>query len=433
VGGVVRLRRDFWIYFTGQTISQVGSSFTNFALPLLVFKLTGSPTNLALTTAAEFVPYLLFGLVLGAVVDRVNRKRLMISVDLIRAVVIGVLPVLSLLGVLRVEEIYAVAFVQATMGILFDAGEFAAIPSLVGRDELVTANARIMATNSAGQIVGPVLAGALVALLPSVAYLLFIDASTFLASSLALLLIRRSFNDTAPARAAVSGLAAKLRSLLGDVRDGLSYVLHHPVLRSISLMMALINFVATTTWAQLVLFGKRAFGASDFQVGVLYAAGAAGIFVVSTFAGPLRRRLSFPVVALGALVVDGVATAVMALVPWYAAAVVLWAAASGFGLLLNINTGALRQAIVPSHMFGRVISIAGVLAWSANPLGALAGAAAIERTGNVRLVYCAIGILIATIAIGFAFSPIRHGERYLARSRQPDPLSADTATVDLAS
>ena len=149
-----RLGRDFWTYFTGQTISQVGSSFTNFALPLLVFKLTGSPTNLALTTAAEFVPYLLFGLVLGAVVDRVDRKRLMISVDLVRAAVIGVLPVLSLLGVLRVEEIYAVAFVQATMGILFDAGEFAAVPSLVGREELVTANARIMATNSAGQIVG---------------------------------------------------------------------------------------------------------------------------------------------------------------------------------------------------------------------------------------------------------------------------------------
>jgi MFS family permease len=427
----VRLGRDFWIYFTGQTISQVGSSFTNFALPLLVFKLTGSPTNLALTTAAEFVPYLLFGLVLGAVVDRVDRKRLMISVDLVRAAVIGVLPVLSMLGVLRVEEIYAVAFVQATMGILFDAGEFAAVPSLVGRDELVTANARIMATNSAGQIVGPVLAGALVALLSSVAYLLFIDAGTFLASSLALLLIRRSFNDAAQTRAAIAGVTAKLRSLLGDVRDGLSYVLHHPVLRSISIMMALINFVATTTWAQLVLFGKRAFEASDFQVGVLYAAGAAGIVVVSSFAGPLRRRLSFPVVALGALVVAGVATALMAISPWYVPAVVLWATSCGFGLLLNINTGALRQAIVPSHMFGRVISIAGVLAWSANPLGALAGAAAIEQTGNVRLVYCVIGILTAAIAIGFAFSPIRHGEQYLAKAAERDHPTADTATADL--
>jgi MFS family permease len=435
----IRLRRDFWIYFTGQTISQVGSSFTNFALPLLVFKLTGSPTNLALTTAAEFVPYLLFGLILGAIVDRVDRKRLMISVDIVRGAVIAVLPVLALLGVLRVEEIYAVAFVQATMGILFDSGEFAAVPSLVGRDELVTANARIMATNSAGQIVGPVLAGALVALLPSVSYLLFIDAGTFLASSAALLLIRRSFNDAAPDRTADTGPAAKLRSLFGDVRDGLSYVLHHPVLRTISIMMALINFLNVTTWTQLVLFGKRAFGASDFQVGVLYAAGAAGIFLVSMLAGPLRRRLSFPVVALGALVIDGVATAMMAIVPWYVVAVVLWAASVGFGLLLNINTGALRQAIVPNHMFGRVISIAGVLAWSANPLGALAGAAAIQATGNVRLVYFVIGVLVAAVALGFAASPIRHGERYLAeaaeaaQAAQEDQPKPEAATADQTS
>ncbi|HEY7224557.1 MAG TPA: MFS transporter [Micromonosporaceae bacterium] len=427
-----RLGRDFWVYFVGQTTSQVGSSFTNFALPLVVFKFTGSPVSLGLTTAAEFVPYLLFGLVLGAVVDRVNRKRLMISVDIVRAAVISVVPVLSLLGVLRVEEIYVVAFVQATMGILFDAGEFAAIPSLVGRDELVTANARIMATNSAGRIVGPVLAGALVALLPSVTYLLFIDAATFLSSSLALSLIRRSFNDATQDRAVLAGPIAKVRSLLSDVREGLSYVLRHPVLRSISLMMALINFVSTTTWAQLVLFGKRAFNASDFQVGVLFAAGAAGIVVVSSLAGPLRRRLSFPVVALGALVVDGIATALMAVVPWYVVGAVLWAAACGFGLLLNINTGALRQAIVPSNMFGRVISIAGVLAWSANPLGALAGAVAIQHTGNVRLVYCVIGILTAAIATGFAFSPIRHGERYLAQAAKRDQHVSDDAAIEVA-
>jgi hypothetical protein len=128
-------------------------------------------------------------------------------------------------------------------------------------------------------------------------------------------------------------------------------------------------------------------------------------------------------------VVDGVATALMAIVPWYVVAVVLWAAASGFGLLLNINTGALRQAIVPNHMFGRVISIAGVLAWSANPLGALAGAAAIEATGDVRLVWCVVGILTALIAVGFAFSPIRHGERYLAEAAKRDDV---TVTQEVA-
>src|ERR1700678_901654 len=159
-----RLGRDFWLYFSGQAVSQLGASFTTFALPLLVFKLTHSATNLALTTVAEFVPYLLFGLLLGAVVDRVDRKRLMLGSDIAQALVIAVIPVLAICGVLRVGDIYAVSFVQSTLGIIFNCGEFAAIPSLVGRRELVTANARIMATTNAGQILGPGLAGALVAL-----------------------------------------------------------------------------------------------------------------------------------------------------------------------------------------------------------------------------------------------------------------------------
>jgi hypothetical protein len=188
------------------------------------------------------------------------------------------------------------------------------------------------------------------------------------------------------------------------------------VLRSISIMMALINFVAATPITQLVLFAKQTLGASDTQVALLFAAGAAGIVIVAAAAAPLRRRLSFAVTALGALVISGLTVTVMALVGSYPAALVLWAASSGFGLLLNINTGALRQAIVPSRLYGRVISVASVLAWSAIPLGALAGAAAIRLTGSVADVYAATGILIALIALSFAFSPVRHGDRYLAQA-----------------
>lgn len=127
-GGRARLGRDFWFYFSGQAVSQLGGSFTTFALPLLVFKLTHSATNLALTTVAEFVPYLLFGLLLGAVVDRFDRKRLMLGSDIAQALVIAVIPVLAIGGLLRVEDIYAVTFVQSTLGIIFNCGEFAAIP-----------------------------------------------------------------------------------------------------------------------------------------------------------------------------------------------------------------------------------------------------------------------------------------------------------------
>ncbi|MFL6136285.1 MAG: MFS transporter [Frankiaceae bacterium] len=410
------LGRDFWLYFTGQVVSQLGTSFTTFALPLLVFKLTHSATNLALTMAAEFVPYLLFGLILGAVVDRVDRKRMMISVDLLRGLVIAVLPVLFLLGELRVEHIYAVGFVQSTLGILFDAGEFAAIPSLVRTDDLVAANGRIMSCNQAGQVLGPVLAGALVALMAT-ADLLFIDAATFVLSALTLCAVRGSFNAVEPDRPIEPAGGSVLRGLLRDVREGLRYVWRNPVLRTISIMMALINFVGSSAYTQLVLFAKQVYGASDQQVALLFAAGSAGVVVVGLSASRLRRRMSFPVVALGALIVSGLALAGMAYSPWFWLAVPLWAANNGFGLLLNINTGALRQAIVPNHMLGRIMSIAGVLAWSAIPLGALAGAAVINATGDVQLVYAGMGLLTAAIAAAFAASPIRHGERYLTAAK----------------
>lgn len=411
--GARRLGRDFWLYFSGQSVSQLGSSFTTFALPLLVFKLAHSATSLAITTAATFLPYLLFGLVLGAVVDRVDRRRMMLRTDMARALVVAVLPVLSLLGVLEVWQIYVVTFVQSTLGILFGCGEFAAIPALVGEDELVTANARVMAMNNVGPVLGPTVAGALVALVP-VAQLLFFDAGSFLVSACCLAAIQRSFNE---GMAPVSRVGSLVGSLLADVREGLGYVWRHPALRSISIMMALINFVYSTASAQLVLFAKRALHASNSEVGFLFACGAAGIVLVSLLAGPIRRRLSFAVTALGALVVSGLALTAMALVHSYPAALVLWGASSGFGLLLNINTGALRQAIVPPQLFGRVVSVAQVLAWSAIPLGSIAGAAAINAS-SVTTVYALIGVLSAAIALAFALSPVGKGDRYLVEAAQ---------------
>src|SRR5258708_39879000 len=150
-----KFNSDFWKYWTGQTISNLGSSITVFALPLLVYTLTGSALDLGIATAATFLPYLLFGLILGAWTDRVDRKLMMIGTDIARALVVASIPLLAALGLLTIWWIYVVAFVHATLRICFDAGEFAAIPSLVNRDDLVTANGRIQASYSAASIVGP--------------------------------------------------------------------------------------------------------------------------------------------------------------------------------------------------------------------------------------------------------------------------------------
>ena len=174
-----KFNSDFWKYWTGQTISNLGSSITLFALPLLVFKITGSALDLGVASAATFLPYLLFGLILGAWTDRVNRKRMMICTDIGRTLIIASIPLLFGLGLLTIWWIYMVAFIHATLTICFEAGEFAAIPSLVNQDDLVTANGRIQASYSGASIVGPLLAGVLVTLIPLSALLLF-DALSFL-------------------------------------------------------------------------------------------------------------------------------------------------------------------------------------------------------------------------------------------------------------
>jgi MFS family permease len=409
------LTGDFGRFWLGQTISNLGSSFTLFALPLLVFKLTGSPINLGVTTAAEFVPYLLFGLVIGAWVDRVDRKRLMIATDLARAAVIATIPLLATVDQLSVGWVYAVAFCSATLTIAFDAAEFAAIPSLVpSGDDLVSANGRVHASYSAAQVAGPLLAGLLITVAP-VQQVLWVDAASFLASAGTLLLIATAFNAPRDTEGR--------RGIRREVADGLRYVLGHPVLRNISAMMALINLVGATVYAQLVVFAKRQLDASDSRVALLYAAGSAGVVLLSLAAGPVRRRLSFSVAALGALVVDGLLTMVLAATRWYWVALVLWAAISGLGIFFNINTGSLRQQIVPNHLLGRVMSIAGVLAWSAIPVGALVGGWAVERTGSVALVYGVIGALVALLAFAFSFGPLGHADRYLPAGQ---PVPADT-------
>lgn len=400
-----RLSRDFWTFWTGQTISNLGTSFTLFALPLLVYKLTGSALNLAITTAANMLPYLLFGLVIGAWVDRVNRKRLMIAVDLARALVIASIPLAYYLHILSVEWIYAVAFVSATLGIFFTSGEFAAIPSLVDQDDLVTGNGRIQASYSAAAVVGPIVAGALVTLLQIPTFML-IDAASFLISATTLAIVRTSFN-------ADDGQPREKKSIRRDVVEGLRYVLGHPVLRNISAMMALVNFVGTTVATQMVLFAKVRLDASDAQVAWLFSAESIGVVFLSLAAGPLRKRWSFSTVALGALMLNGLLTIALAFTQFYWAALVLVAINSGLGILFNINTGSLRQAIVPNEMLGRVISIAGVLAWSAIPVGSFLGGVAIERTHNVVLVYAVIGVLMFLIPLLFAFTPLGHADRYI--------------------
>jgi MFS family permease len=409
-----RFGAEFWKFLLGQTVSNVGSSFTIFVLPLLVFKLTGSAFNLALVASAEYIPYLLFGLIIGAWVDRVDRRRLMILTDIAQALVISSIPLLGALGLLSVWWIYAVGFVSSTLWIFFNTAEFAAVPSLVPEEDLPAANGYLQASYATATVVGPLLAGLLVAVAP-IHLVLVVDALSFLVSALAVGLIKVSFND------ADSAERQRSERLQRDVVEGLRYVLGHPILRNTCLMMALVSCVGFTVYAQLVFYAKERLGASDAQVGLLYAAGSVGMIAFALVASPLRRRLSFSKVMLGTLMLQGVLTVLLASTRWYWVGVLLWAVMWGLVVLLDINSNSLWQMIVPNRLLGRVQSVVNVLSWSTIPLGTFIGGVAIELTQDVALVYRAIGIVIFLAALAFSFTALGHAERYLPQGESQEP------------
>jgi len=263
------LKDDFWKFWSGQTISTLGSSVTGFALPLLVFKLTNSPLNLALTMVFNVMPYLLFGLAIGAWVDRINRKRVMICTDCARALVIASLPLLAFLGLLSVWWIYAVSFVNATLTIGFTAANFAALPSLVEPDDLVAANGYIQASSSMANIIGPLVAGLLLVRV-SLPLLLLIDAASFLVSTVSLLLVKRSFNASASEKQVVAGIG-------NAILEGLHYVQRSPILFWLTLLLLLFNFILPTADIQIVWYAKHWLWASDAQIGPECANRVSGI------------------------------------------------------------------------------------------------------------------------------------------------------------
>jgi predicted MFS family arabinose efflux permease len=412
--------RTFW---AGQLVSNLGGSFTFFALPLLVYRLTGSPVNLALTTVAEFIPYLLFGLVIGAWVDRLDRRRLMIACDLGRGLALSVVPLLAAFGELSIWWIYVVAFTTRTFQIAFTAAEFAAVKSLVPSDALETANGRIQASYQAAFVIGPLLAGAVVGGGFPVVDIFAVNACTFLVSAATLSMVRVPFNEAVP---------RVRQSVRRDVVEGLQYVFRHPILRNISILAGLVNLFGVTVTTQLVFFAKVRLEASDAKVGALYAAGALGIAALSLAAPIARKVLSFSAAALGALMLYGVLIGVLAVTRSYWVAIAVWAVAAGLPFSFSIHTVALRQRIVPDHLFGRVMAIAQVAAWSVNPLGAAVGGWAISTTGSVAGVFAVVGGLILVSTSVFWFTALGRVDEVLASGDSADAHGRAAGGTDIA-
>ncbi len=413
----VRPRRAipaFWLLWTGQTISALGSAFTLFALPLLVYKLTGSPLTLGISTAVEVLPYLLFGLPIGAWVDRLPRKPLLLLITVIQAGTLAVIPGLFVLGALSIWWLYGLAFVSTILKLGSETCQIALLPGLIESDHLTAANGRLQAGVSTAQLVGPVLAGALVLLMP-LPLLLLVDAASFVLAAGLFAGLRVRFPQAAvPTR----------QPLWQAMGEGLRYVWRDPILRSISLLTPLVNGLSIVAVAQLVLFARVHWNASPSAISLLFAATSGGYLLVSLLAGPLRRRCPFPLTTLGALALMGVLIGLLAFTPWFWLGVVCWGLSQGAEMLFTLHARSYRQKHVPPALLGRVMSVAYVLAYSTSPLGALAGGLVIAWLGPAQItwVYAGLGGLIVLLALSFAGTALGRAGR-AARSETPSAVS----------
>ncbi|MDQ2806622.1 MAG: MFS transporter [Chloroflexota bacterium] len=402
--------RSFLLYWLGRSISLFGTQITVVVLPILVFQRTRSALLTSLLGVLEVLPYLVFGLLAGALADRLDRKRLMIGSDLINAALLASIPLANALGVLSLPHIYAVALLSACAFVWFDVANFGALPALVGRARLVAANSLIGSSTITVETVGAALAGVLAATVGA-AFALTGDAVSYLLSAVALLLVRRSFNNVRshdlPA-AGAGGLRPALRRILADIRAGLHFLWQHRLVRALTLLGFGVSFTSGAISSLIVVYAVRALGlaATDARIGLIFTAGSVGAILASALLPRLHRLLPPGWISLGGMAAMLLFSVVLALVPGFSAALVIYALWIAFTTLVQINGTVLRQRVIPEQLLSRTNAAARMIAWGGAPVGALLGGGLAELI-PIRETYLVMTIGVAISALLGWFSPLR--------------------------
>jgi MFS family permease len=359
--------RRFWL---GESISVLGSQVTELALPLTaVLLLQATPAEMGLLTAIGFSPFLLFGLLAGVWADRFRRRRILISTDLVSALAVILVPVAAVGHVLAMPVLYLAGFVLGTKEVLARVASQSFIPTLVGRERLVEANARLEASTSVAIIAGPGLGGILVQVLTA-PIALVVDALSYLVSATLLGSIRVE-EPVARDRPAGSSIRA-------EIADGLRLVLGTPVLRALTTGGAIHNFFSRMTDALFVLYAVDVVRLSPAEIGLVFAAVGPGALVGAVVVGRLDRWIGVGPSLAWLQVLTGVSRLMIPLAIGPGAGSLALLVASNFLLGLvrtafNVSQVSLRVAMTPDHLHGRLNATIRFLMWSVTPFGALAG------------------------------------------------------------
>jgi MFS family permease len=400
-----RLRddRDFRRFLLARLVSLGGTSVTYVALPVVVYSLSRSPLLTSLVAAFQALPYLLLGLVAGALADRLDRKRVMIVSDLVSAVVLASVPLAHWFGILTVGQVLIVAFLVPASFVFFDAADFGAVPVLVGVSRIAQANSMIWSSSTVVETLVPLAAGGLLAILNG-ATLVSVDVLSYVASAF---LVRAVLRPLSGARHGAVPLGR--RSLVADVKEGLRFLWDRVPIRMMTMVGACQSVAGGAYVGQAVVWADRSLGVrqGDWRLGAIFASWGLGVLVASLLVPMLARRLGAARVVLLSLPASAVLGVLAIMAPDWEAATILLALWGVAYMAIVINAVTYRQQVTPERLLSRVNTVGRMLSFGAGwPLGAVLAGVVAQHSGPRQGMLAGIGVLAVGAVLAW-LSPLR--------------------------
>jgi MFS family permease len=388
---VTGLGANFRRMYASSATSNLADGIGRTALPLLAASFTHDPVLVAGLTTFSFLPWLLFALPSGVLVDRVDRRYAMSAANGLRALSMASLGVLTAAGAGSVVALYVVAFLLGTAETVYDSATRALLPQVVARRDLDRANSLLTVEETLGQgFLGSPAGSALFAL--AAVLPLVINAAGFAVAALLILAVRGAYR---PVR------TAERTSVARDIGDGVRWLARHRLLRGLSLISAATAFTQSMTTGVLVLYVLDVLQLPAGGFGFVVLTAGVGALAGGIFTPALTRRFGRGPMLTGGAVVSAITVALMGLVHDVVLACVLFAVGAAGIMVWNVLTMSLRQALIPEDMFGRVQGAYRTLVWGGIALGSLVGGVVAQAIGvaDVFLVSGA-GLFLLALVLG---------------------------------
>lgn len=387
----------------GRTVSQLGDKLYLLALPWLVLELTGSVIAATITMALEIIPQLLLAPIIGLLVDKLSRKKMMIITDILRGFFILLIPLLNFFDLLPIGYIYFSAVILSILTLLFDSASDSYIPTILKREQLMDGNSKLVMVATIMRVIGPVIAGILIATFGA-AETVGINGLTFLISVVFLLFIsntktvlpeKEKQEDTVPT------FKTKIDSFIADVKEGFLYLIQHPVLWPITLFSALMNFAIMGVMSLFIFESKVNQGAGADVTAIIFWVSGIFSFVATLLVKPLNKRVTKgQLIRFGAIGV-GIAISLVAISPSVLTMTICYTLLLVIGIFVNVSMMTLRQEIVPNHLLGRVMASTRVFNQSFIPIAIILAGLLASQWGTQFVFICSAILIGINICIAW--------------------------------